>query len=120
MALEADDEIERLFTYSAPLHTDGGAGYVRYQLTPKVALAGRAEYLSDRGGLFTGVTQALKEGTFTTEYKFVDGFLARGEWRRDFSNQRYFLTDVLGILSREQTTATLGLVWWVGGKQGSW
>jgi hypothetical protein len=120
LALEADDEIERLFTYSAPLHTNGGAGYIRYQLTPKVALATRAEYLSDRGGLFTGITQALKEGTFTTEYKFAEGFLARGEWRRDFSNQRYFLTDVLGILSREQTTATLGLVWWVGGKQGSW
>lgn len=119
-ALEADDEIERLFAYSAPSHTDGGAVYLRYQLTPKVALAGRAEYLSDRGGLFTGVTQALKETTFTTEYKFYEGFLARGEWRRDFSNQPYFLTDVLGILKNEQNTATLGLVWWVGGKQGSW
>ena len=120
LALEADDEIERLFTYSAPSHTDGGAMYVRYQLTRKFALAGRAEYLSDRGGLFTGVTQALKETTFTTEYKFADGFLARGEWRRDFSNRPYFLTDVLGILKKEQDTATLGLVWWVGGKQGSW
>jgi hypothetical protein len=119
-ALEADDELERLYTYSAPSHTDGGAVYLRYQLTPKVALAGRAEYLSDRGGLFTGVTQALKEGTFTTEYKFADGFLARGEWRRDFSNQPYFLTDMLGILKKDQATATLGLVWWVGGKQGSW
>lgn len=120
LALEADDEIERLYTYSAPSHTDGGAGYIRYQLTPKVALAGRAEYLSDRGGLFTGITQALKETTLTTEYKFADGFLARGEWRRDFSNQPYFLTDVLGILKKEQNTATLGLVWWVGGKEGSW
>jgi hypothetical protein len=120
LALEADDEIERLFTYSAPSHTDGGAVYLRYQLTPKVAVAGRAEYLSDRGGLFTGVTQALKETTFTTEYKFADGFLARGEWRHDFSNQPYFLTDILGILKKEQETATLGLVWWIGGKQGSW
>jgi hypothetical protein len=119
-ALEVDDEIERLFTYSAPSHTDGGAVYQRYQLTPKFALAGRAEYLSDRGGLFTGVTQALKETTFTTEYKFYEGFLARGEWRRDFSNQPYFLTDVLGVLRKEQNTATLGLVWWVGGKQGAW
>jgi len=120
LALEADDEIERLYTYSEPSHTDAGAGYVRYQLTPKVALAGRAEYLSDRGGLFSGVTQALKETTLTTQYKFADGFLAFGEWRRDFSNQPYFLTDVLGILKKEQNTATLGLVWWVGGKQGTW
>lgn len=120
LALEVDDDIERLFTYSAPSHTDGGAAYLRYQLTPKVALAGRAEYLSDRGGLFSGVTQALKETTFTTDYKFADGFLARGEWRRDFSNQPYFLTDILGVLKKEQNTATLGLVWWIGGKQGSW
>lgn len=120
LALEADDEIERLYTYSAPAHTDGGAGYVHYQFTPKIAVAGRAEYLSDRGGLFTGVTQALKETTLTTEYKFSDGFLARGEWRRDFSNRPYFFTDTLGILDREQNTATLGLIWWVGGKQGGW
>jgi hypothetical protein len=120
LAAEADDEIERLYTYSSPSHTDGGAAYIRYQLMPKVALAGRAEYLSDRGGLFTGATQALKETTLTTEYRFANGFLARGEWRRDFSNQPYFLTDVLGILKKEQNTATLGLVWWTGGKQGAW
>lgn len=120
LAVEADDEIERLFTYSAPAHTAGGAAYARYQLTSRVALAGRAEYLSDRGGLFTGITQALKETTFTTEYKFGYGFLARGEWRRDFSNRPYFFTDMLGRLAKQQDTATLGLVWWIGGKQGSW
>lgn len=120
LALEADDEIERLFTYSSPRHTDGGAAYFRYQLTPKTAVAGRAEYLSDRGGLFSGVTQALKETTLTAEYKFTQGFLARGEWRRDSSNQPYFFTDILGVLKKEQNTAALGLVWWVGGKQGAW
>lgn len=120
LALEADDEIQRLFTTSAPAHTDGGAGYIRYQLTPRFALAGRAEYLSDRGGLFTGLTQALKETTFTTQYAFAYGFLAFGEWRRDFSNQPYFLTDILGLLKKDQNTATLGLVWWFGGKQGTW
>jgi len=44
----------------------------------------RAEYLSDRGGLFTGVTQALKENTVTTGYQVTPGFLMMGEWRRDF------------------------------------
>jgi len=120
LALEADDEIERLYSFSAPSHTDGGAGYLRYQIAKKVALAARAEYVSDRGGLFTGVTQAVKEGTFTTEYKFTQGFLARAEWRRDFSNQPYFFSDTLGVLRKQQTTATLGLVWWMGGKQGAW
>jgi hypothetical protein len=120
LALESDYVIERLHTYSAPLHTDGGAAYARYQITPKFALAGRAEYLSDRGGLFTGATQALKETTFTMEYKFAEGLLMREEWRQDFSNQPFALTSTLGILKKEQNTATIGLVFWFGGKQGSW
>jgi hypothetical protein len=98
----------------------GGAAYARYQLTPKSAIAGRGEYLSDRGGLFSGITQALKETTFTYEYRFADGFLARTEWRRDFSNQPFFLTELPSVLKKEQNTATLGLIWWFGGKQGSW
>ncbi len=120
LALEGDYVIQRLFTSSSPSHSDGAAAYLQYQLTPKVSIAGRAEYLSDRGGLFTGTTQALKETTFTSKYAVMDGFQMFGEWRRDFSNQPYFLTNSLGTLKREQNTATLGLVWWFGGKQGSW
>jgi len=120
LALEGDWVIERLYTWSPPSHTAGGAFYLRYQLAPKFALGARAEYLTDRGGLFSGTTQALKETTFTTEYQVGDGFLLRGEWRRDFSNQPYFYTDTLGILNRQQNTATLGLIWWSGGKKGAW
>lgn len=120
LALEGDYVISRTFNQSAPSHVSGGAAYARYQLTPKAALAGRAEYLSDRGGLFSGTTQALKETTLTYEYKFAEGFLARAEWRRDFSNQPFFLTDTVGLLKQEQNTATLGLVWWFGQKQGAW
>jgi len=76
--------------------------------------------MSDRGGLFSGLTQALKENTVTFDYKLADGLLIRYEWRRDFSNQRSFLTDVQGVLSKEQNTATLGLIWWWGRKEGSW
>jgi hypothetical protein len=117
---EGDYVVNRLFTNSAPQHVSGGAAYARYQLTPKSAIAGRGEYLSDRGGLFSGITQALKETTFTYEYRFADGFLARTEWRRDFSNQPFFLTELPSVLKKEQNTATLGLIWWFGGKQGSW
>ena len=117
---EGDYVINRVFSSSAPQHVTGGAAYARYQLTPKFALGGRGEYLSDRGGLFSGATQALKESTATAEYKFAEGFLARMEWRRDFSNQPFFLTDVPGNLKKEQNTATLGLIWWFGQKQGSW
>ncbi len=120
LALEGDYVIQRLYSNSSPSHTAGGAAYMQYQLTPKLSIGGRAEYLTDRGGLFTGVTEAIKETTFTTKYAVKDGFLMLGEWRRDFSNQPYFLTNTLGGFKREQNTATLGLVWWFGGKQGAW
>jgi cell division protein FtsB len=117
---EGDYVIERLLTTSPPSHTDGGAVYIHYQVTPKVALAARSEYLSDHGGLYSGKTQALKETTATFEYRFSHGFLMREEFRRDWSNQPYFLSDTLGLLKTNQTTATLGLVWWFGGKEGAW
>jgi hypothetical protein len=120
LALEGDDVIERNLKTSAPVHVDGGALYARYQMTPLFALAGRAEYISDRGGLYTGTTQALKEVTLTTEWKLATGFVARIEWRRDFSNQRFFYTNMVGPLSKEQTTAGVGLVWWFGKKTGAW
>jgi hypothetical protein len=93
---------------------------VRYQFSPKFAVAGRTEYLSDRGGLYSGITQALKEDTATFDYKLYDGFLMRYEWRWDYSNQPSFFTDKNGILSKQQQTATIGLVWWVGRKEGAW
>jgi hypothetical protein len=126
LAVEGDYEISREWANaaagesSAPSHVAGGAAYVRYQLTPKMALAGRTEYLSDRGGLFSGKTQALKEFTGTYEYKFGEGFLARAEFRRDWSNVPYFLTNVPGVLSQGQPTLTMGMMWWYGGKQGAW
>ena len=126
LALEGDYVIERLWRNSAPgessapSHVDGGAAYLKYQLTPKFTLAARAEYLSDRGGLFSGLTQTLKETTATFDYNVTDGFRMRYEWRRDFSNQPSFLTDTQGLLSKQQNTATVGLVWWWGRKEGAW
>ena len=123
-AVEGDYVVGRVFRESSPATVWGGAGYASYQLTPKFALRGRLEYLAEKvspsGGLFSGVTQALKEGTFTAEYKLADGFLLRGEYRRDWSNQPFFLTEQPGVLKKEQNTATLGLVWWLGRKQGAW
>jgi hypothetical protein len=127
-ALEGDYVIERewqntntaLGQSSSPSHVIGGAGYAKYQFSPKFAVAGRAEYLSDRGGLFSGITQALKETTVSFDYKLSDGFLMRYEWRRDFSNQPSFFTDKTGVLSKEQQTLGVGIVWWVGRKEGAW
>lgn len=115
-----DYVISRGQTFSPPVRVTGGAAYARYQFTPRFALAGRFEYLADRGGLFSGATQALKEHTLTAEFKLAEGVLLRGEHRRDFSNQPFFLTNEPGRLKQEQNTATLGLIWWFGRKQGSW
>ena len=125
-ALEGDYFISRLWRdqalgeSAAPSHVSGGAAYLQYQFTPRIAFATRAEYLSDRGGLFSGITQALKENTVTFDYKLTDGFLMRYEWRRDYSNQPSFLSDTQGILEKQQTTATVGLIWWWGRKEGTW
>jgi hypothetical protein len=125
-ALEGDYVIQRLWRNqapgrsAAPAHVDGTAGYARYEFSKHFAAAARAEYLSDRGGMFSGLNQALKETTATFDYKLSEGFLMRYEWRRDFSNQPSFLTSTQGVLSKEQNTATLGLIWWWGGKEGAW
>ena len=123
---EGDYVIQREWTNAAPgqsaapSHVDGGAAYVQYQLTPKISLATRGEYMSDRQGLFSGKSQALKEWTGTYKYNFGEGFDAFLEYRTDWSNQPYFLTHNPGMYTQHQTTATVGLVWWYGGKQGSW
>jgi hypothetical protein len=125
-ALEGDYVISREWANaapgesSAPSHVDGGAGYAHYQWTPHVALATRGEYMSDRGGLFSGSTQALKEVTGTYEYKFGEGFISRIEYRRDWSNLPLFLTNQPGVLAKNQDTLTLGLIWWYGGLKGAW
>ncbi len=105
---------------SAPSHVDGGALYARYQFTPKIALGARSEYLSDPNGLFSGKPQALKETTLTYDYQLADGLLMRYEWRRDFSNRPYFYTSNATVFSKDQNTASVGLVWWFGRKQGTW
>lgn len=119
-AAEGDYVEERLYSYSSSQHVNGGALYGGYQLTPKIAVAARLEYLADVGGLYTGTTQYLKEGTFTLDYRPADDFLMRAEIRRDQSNQHYFLSDTLGVLESSQQTVGLGLVWWFGQKEGVW
>jgi len=44
----------------------------------------------------------------------------RSEWRRDSSNQPSFLGQSQGVLRKSQNTATVGLIWWWGRKEGAW
>ena len=102
------------------LSLQGIGTYARYQLMNPVALAVRYERLDDEG-LFGGIDQVLHEATLTGEYKLADGFLLRGEFRRDWSNEAFF-PGRLGAadLRRHQNTALIGGVWVVGNKTGAW
>jgi hypothetical protein len=117
---EADFVQERLYSYSIPQRVEGGALYAGYQISPQFEFAIRAECLADIGGLFSGTTQYLKEGTVTFDYRPMYGFLLRGEFRRDQSNQHYFLGNTLGVLQLTQPTIGFGAVWWFGQKKGAW
>ena len=121
---EADFVLNRTFAEQQPGRAAIGALTAGYALSPHTTLGGRFEYFDDRSGLFSGQTQALKEFTVSAGHTFAQtssgGFLARAEYRRDFSNQRFFLTDTAGQLVRVQSTAELGLVFWWGTKQGAW
>ncbi len=117
---EADFVLNRTLSRSQPARVAIGALYAKYALPRNSSLGGRFEYLDDRSGLFSGRTQALKSLTFVADHNFAPGFLARAEYRRDFSNQAFFLSDQVDVLRHAQTTATLGLVYWWGTKQGSW
>ena len=126
ISLEGDYVVNRAWNEpgpgrdTTPSHVYGGALYARQQVTPKAAFAARAEYLRDDGGLFSGATQTLNEVTLTYEYKVAEGFLMRGEWRRDASSMPFFLTRDAGILKSDQNSATLGVIWWWGTKRGAW
>jgi len=105
---------------STPSHVDGGAAYAQYQFTPRRAIAVRTEYLSDPEGLFSNTGQALKEVTGTYKYSVADNFEVFLEYRHDWSNRSYFVTSKPASPSGTQDTAGIGMVWWYGGKQGSW
>jgi hypothetical protein len=51
----------------------------------------------------------------------AEGLLVRAEFRRDWSNERFFPGRLGGVdLRRGQNTALVGGVWWFGNKPGAW
>jgi hypothetical protein len=117
---EFDYVINRVESNGPPQRVLGGAAYFRYQLTPKLFFGQRYVRLNDKAGLFGGVSQNLNDVTSTLGLKPADGFEARLEYRRDFSNVPFFFGRDPSALSKHQQTVTVGLLWWFGGKAGSW
>jgi hypothetical protein len=91
-------------------HWIGFAGAAHFQMNKHIAITPRAEYYNDATGFTTGTRQKLHEVTVTGEYKVLDGFLARLEFRRDGSNVPFFDHGTVPAFSKSQTTVTLGFV----------
>jgi hypothetical protein len=85
----------------------GIAGYARYDLTNRFALAFRAETLRDEGGtrLGTGVATTVSEATITPTYKFTDRFLMRADVRFDRANRELFAKESGGLKKNQATIA---------------
>ena len=95
----------------------GAAVAARRQITAKTAVAGRFEYYDDYEGFTTGSAQDLKEFTGTYEYKWVAGLLARLEYRRDWSTDKFFTKGNTNGAVKAQSTLTAGFVAFFGPKR---
>jgi hypothetical protein len=99
----------------------GAAGAMHAQANAKNAIALRAEYFNDTDGFQTGAAQHLYEGTFTYEYKWVEGALMRIEYRIDESNINYFAKQANPSLSKgavsQQQTLTIAFIAFFGPKR---
>jgi hypothetical protein len=97
-------------------HWQGVAVSARGQVTGNAALVVRYEYFYDNQGFATGIKQKLNEITGTYEYKWAAGLLLRAEYRRDWSDQKFFSKGDNNQV-KAQTTATIGLIAFFGPKR---
>jgi hypothetical protein len=95
----------------------GIAGAVHMQPNAKWSFTPRFEWFKDRDGFSTGVAQDLKEFTLTGEYKMIEGFLGRLEYRRDWSNMPFFDYGGTPGSKKSENTITLGVLAYFGPKR---
>ena len=90
----------------------GVAVYLKYQGNDWFAVVPRYEFLKDKDGFMTGMSQNMQEFTLTAEFKHKDGVMMRVEYRGDFSNLNggYFLKGT-GELVKGQNSLTVGWVY---------
>ena len=95
----------------------GIAVAAHFQATAKSSFTPRFEYFVDPQGFSTGTAQKLNEFTITYEYKWVEGLLARVEFRNDHSNVNFFDKDKNPASSQNQPALTVGFVAFFGPKR---
>lgn len=88
---------------SRPAEWSGVAGYVRWQLSSRFALAARGETFHDVDGVRTGYAQRLSELTLTPELRVAPRFILRVDLRADRSTLDVFQSDS----DAENTQATI-------------
>jgi hypothetical protein len=91
----------------------GVAAAAKFQLWKKIAITPRMEIFDDREGYSTGTEQTVKEGTLTGEYRYNDHFIARLEYRHDWTNTPFFFRGTDQII-QNQTTFTGALMFLLG------
>ena len=96
-------------TLSKPVWWSGIAGYMRYALNDRYALATRYEYYDDKYGFTTGGAQHLQEVTGTVERLIAHRIISRFEYRYDVSNIPFFPKGVRPVST--QNTLSAGLVY---------
>ena len=86
----------------------GFSGYLKYAFNSRLAFSPRFEIFDDSDGLRTGTAQTVKGVTLTQEIKLVNNLLTRFEFRRDYSNRKFF-TNASGTTLNHQNTFIVGL-----------
>jgi hypothetical protein len=98
-------------------HWQGVAFAAHEALHGNSSVAGRFEYFNDPNGYETGTAQHLYEFTGTYEYRWVEGLLARIEYRRDWSNVNFFDKGNTSAIVDAQSTVTVAFIAFFGPKR---
>ena len=100
---------DRTIGLSKPVFWSGIAGYVKYALNERYAVATRYEYYNDHDGFTTGTAQHLNEFTGTFQRIIAHHLITRLEFRHDMSNRPVFTKGTTPVLG--QNTMAAGLVY---------
>ncbi|HEV3197670.1 MAG TPA: porin [Bryobacteraceae bacterium] len=109
------------YLHDSPAYTPSykvyGIAAARFQLTRKLSLSQRSEWLNDNTGLATGTGQQVKEFTVTGAYALLDRLSGWLEFRHDWSNQPFFNRGNETAMWKKQPTLLLGMVAIIGPKR---
>ena len=88
-----------------------------YTFNDHFAFSPRWDWYKDVDGFITGQEQTLGEFTLTFDYKLLEGFLSRFEYRRDWSDKPYFDRGNQTANAKNQNTLLVGFIVYFGPKR---